>query len=283
MKYVLITGVSTGIGLASAHYLLERGYGVLGSVRHQTDADRLRSELGSHFHPLLFDVCDAAAVAGARPQVEAIVGEAGLAGLVNNAGIAVSGPLALVPLERIRYQLEVNVLGVIQVTQTFLPLLGAQLPARTRPGRVINISSVSGAFAAPFVGPYCASKYALEALTDSWRRELLLYGIDMISIRPGPIRTPIWQKTIDKIETYPDSDYAPLLRQSEQMIRQSEANSLPAERVAKVVLRALEARRPRTRYIVAKNKLNFHLLFHWIPDRVADFFVRRAFRKMAQS
>ncbi len=282
MKYVLITGASTGIGLACARYLLDRGYGVLGSLRRESDAERLQKELGPHFHPLLFDVCDLAAIEKTIPQVEAIVGSAGLTGLINNAGIAVSGPLALIPVERVRYQLEVNVMGVIQVTRSFLPLLGAQLPARANPGRVINISSVSGAFAAPFVGPYCASKYALEAITDSWRRELLIYGVDMISIRPGPIQTPIWQKTLDKLETYPDSDYGPLLRKSEKMVQRSEADGLPAERVAEVAFRALTKRRPRTRYIVAKNKLSFHLLFNWVPDRVVDFFVRRAFRKMAR-
>ena len=280
MEYVLITGASTGIGLTSAQYLLDRGYAVFGSVRKQADADRLKDQLGQHFYPLLFDVCDEKAIEEAVKTVEEITGDQGLAGLVNNAGIAVSGPLSLVPTEDIRYQLEVNVLGVIQVTKAFLPLLGAQLPAREKPGRVINISSVSGRFAMPLVGPYCASKYALEAITDSWRRELVIYGIDMISIQPGPIRTPIWQKVIDTQNTYPGSDYEPILKRTEKMVRQSEARSIPPERVAKAIYKAFQKRRPATKKIIDANKWSFLFMSKLIPDRVFDFFVGRSFRKM---
>ena len=247
MKNILITGVSSGIGLATAQYFIVRGYFVYGSVRKPAEAERLQGELGSQFYPLIFDVREEKAIAAAAAEVAAHLNGGQLDALVNNAGVVVSGPMQLVSIKDLSYQLEVNVLGLVSVTQAFLPLLGAQLPKRDRPGRVFNISSISGEFGAPFLGPYCASKYAVEAISDSWRRELSIFGIAVVCIQPGPIRTPIWDKAIAETATYPDSDYGPLLRATEHTIRESEARSIPAERVAKVVHRALEAASPRAR------------------------------------
>ncbi len=169
-EYVVVTGVSSGIGHAITVDLTEQGYHVFGSVRTQEDADRVQAEFGERFMPLIFDVTDGDAVRRAADQVTAVAGEIGLAGLVNNAGIAVGGPLMHLPIDEMRRQLEVNVVGVLQVTQAFLPLLGAQPDPPFESGRIVNISSVSGHIAYPFMGPYAASKHALEAMTDSLRR-----------------------------------------------------------------------------------------------------------------
>lgn len=279
MKNILITGVATGIGFTTAQQFIDQGYFVYGSVRKQTDAQRLKAQFGERFYPLIFDVCDEVAIGEAAEELAQHIGEEGLEALVNNAGMVVSGPIQLVDINELEYQLNVNVLGVVRVTQAFLPFLGASLPKRNKPGKIFNISSVSGVFAAPFLGPYCASKYALEAINDSLRRELLIYGIDVVCIEPGPIRTPIWKKALEQSKTYPDSDYAPLLKSTNKMIQKSEANSIPPEQVALTIYNALQRSNPKLRYIVHANKWSFWLMTKLIPDRVIDFFIRRAFNK----
>ena len=189
MKHVLVTGVSTGIGYAAAQAFVLKGYHVYGSVRRQVDAEKTQRALGPQFSPLLFDVTDHLAIAEAAKKVEAEIGKEGLACLINNAGISTSGPLMLQPLDDIRRQFEVNVIGLFAVIQAFLPLLGAQRNASHPPGRIINISSVSGKIAAPFVGAYVGSKHAVEGMSHSLRRELQLYGIDVILVGPGPVKT----------------------------------------------------------------------------------------------
>src|SRR5262252_3430181 len=174
MQSVVITGASTGIGHACAKLLLDRGYGVFGSVRKQADAERLKSEFGANFTPLLFDVTDEAAVLAAGRKVrQALAGET-LAGLVNNAGVAVAGP--------------------VLATQAFGPLLGADPSLKGPKGRIVMISSVAGKNGNPMSAPYCASKHAVEGLSESLRRELMLFGIDVIIVAPGAVKTPIWSK-----------------------------------------------------------------------------------------
>ncbi|MEM1321810.1 MAG: SDR family oxidoreductase [Bacteroidota bacterium] len=278
-KNYLVTGASTGIGYGIAAYLLKQGGRVLGSVRKEADAQRVREQLGAQFHPLIFDVCDEPAIGRAAEEVQELLAGQGLAGLVNNAGIAVSGPMMHLPISEVQRQLDINVLGVLRVTKAFLPLLGAQKPAAFPPGRIVNISSVSGRIAAPFVGPYAISKHGLEALTHSLRRELLIYGIDAISIQPGAVKTPIWGKAVEEIHTFPGTDYEPLLKEAQATIAATEKRAIEVERVAKVVWRALSARRPKTRYLIDANPLWYWLLFNIIPDRVMDGFMRRAFNK----
>ena len=195
MKQVVITGVSTGIGHASAKTLIEGGFRVFGSVRNRADADRLQQEFGEMFVPLLFDVTDEAAVQGEAAKVGEQLGTETLDGLVNNAGIEVAGPLPYLPTDQFRHQLEVNLVGPFIVTKAFLPLLGADPARNGKPGRVVNISSVSGKIAGPFSGAYAASKFGLEGFSESLRRELFLFGIDVIIIGPGAVVTPIWQKS----------------------------------------------------------------------------------------
>ena len=202
MKSIVITGVSAGIGYATTTELLRRGYHVFGSVRKQADADRLQDEFGPSFTPLLFDITDHAAISKAVQQVAVAVHDKGLEVLINNAGILVPGPLMLMPLPDFRAQFDVNVLGLLDVTQQFLPLLGARQDPPFAPGRIVNVGSVSGKIAYPFMGAYAATKHALEALSDSLRRELMLYGVDVILIESGTTRTPIVEKVNRQMQKY---------------------------------------------------------------------------------
>jgi len=197
MKSVVVTGVSTGIGWGAAKVLIQKGFRVFGSVRKQADADRLSQEFGPNFVPLIFDVTDEKAVRKAAAQVEKALEGQTLAGLVNNAGVAVAGPLLELPIAEFRQQIEVNLTGVVIVTQAFAPLLAAGPARKGVPGRVVNISSVGGRNGNPFLGPYVASKFAIEGLSESLRRELLLLGVDVIIVAPGAVATAIWGKAKD--------------------------------------------------------------------------------------
>lgn len=271
MKYVVITGASTGIGYDAARYLIERGYHVFGSVRKQADAERVQTELGGQFTPLLFDVTDGAAIETAVSQVSEKVGQTGLAGLVNNAGIAVAGPLLHLPLEEFRHQFAVNLFGLLDVTQKFLPLLGAVPHATHPPGRIVNISSVSGQVAYPFMGPYAASKHALEALSDALRRELLLFGVDVVVIEPGSVRTPIWDKAQEiDVERYRHTPYSGILEGMQRIFVDRGKSGIPVEKVSLAIYNALTARKPKTRYVIARKLLTGWLLPRYLPDRLFD-------------
>src|SRR5471032_960949 len=194
MKSVVVTGSSTGIGWGISKVLIAKGFRVFGSVRKAADGARLAKEFGPNFVPLLFDVTDVAAVAKAADQVSAALDGETLAGLVNNAGIAVAGPLLYLKLDEFRQQIEVNLTGQLIVTQAFGPLLGADRSRKGEPGRIVMISSVGGKNANPFMGPYNASKFGLEGMSEALRRELMIFGIDVIIVAPGAVATPIWDK-----------------------------------------------------------------------------------------
>ena len=277
MRYVVITGASTGIGYATASELIQQDYHVFGSVRKAVDAERLQAELGENFTPLLFDVTDAAAIDAAAEQVETVIGDDNLFGLVNNAGIAVAGPLMHLPLEELRQQFEVNLFGLVAVTQAFLPLLGAYQDAPEPRGRIINISSVGGRIAYPFLGPYAASKHALEGLSDSLRRELLLYGIDVILIEPGSVRTPIWDKAEQlDVDRYADTDYAVSAAKMQKTLVDLGRQGLPAEKISAIIRQALESPKPKARYVIANNFLVGWLLPQWLPTRWFDKMLGRS-------
>ena len=210
MKSVVITGTSTGIGWGSAKVLIAAGFRVFGSVRKQADADRLVQEFGTNFVPLIFDVTDEKAVQAAAAKVRTALGGETLFGLVNNAGVAIAGPLLHLPIADFRQQIDINLTGVVITTQAFAPLLGADTSLKGKPGRIVNISSVGGRNGTPFMAPYNASKFALEGLSESLRRELLLFGVDVIIIGPGAIATPIWSKAeqVD-VTPYRSTPYAP--------------------------------------------------------------------------
>ena len=270
MKSVVITGVSTGIGLDAARRLLQRGYRVFGSVRKQADADRLQAELGENFVPLLFDVTDGEAVDTAVSQVKSIIGSSGLYGLVNNAGISITGPLMHVSIDDLRWQFEVNLFGLLDVTQKFLPLLGATKDASFPPGRIVNISSVSGKITYPFMGPYAASKHALEALSDALRRELLLYGIDVIVIEPGTTQTPIIEKTAVQSNNYENTDYGEVMAEFGKKAVARQDSALPVAKVTDAIVTALEKPKPKTRYAVPRKWFMGWIAPRLLPDRLFD-------------
>ncbi len=272
MKAVVVTGVSTGIGRAVAVDLVAKGYRVFGSVRKREDAQALSAELGEAYVPLILDVTDERAVHAAAEAVEQAVGTEGLFGLVNNAGMAVAAPLMHADPDQFRYQLEVNTIAPLVVTQAFLPLLGASLPPRERPGRIINISSVAGRLVAPFNAQYAASKHALEALSDGLRRELMLYGIDVVVIEPGPIKTAIWDKLEDEdVERFRDTDYYPMLKRVlGDFLARGREGALPAEDIAALVYEGLTATLPKARYVALANKFSFWTLPRLLPDRWLD-------------
>jgi NAD(P)-dependent dehydrogenase (short-subunit alcohol dehydrogenase family) len=271
MNSVVITGVASGIGYETAAELVRRGYRVFGSVRREEDARRVEASLGEHFMALMFDVTDGEAIAEAAAQVAEALGGGGLYALVNNAGIVVPGPLMHVALEDFRQQFEVNLFGLLDVTQRFLPLLGARIGGVTfPPGRIVNISSVSGRIAYPFLGAYAASKHALEALSDAMRRELMLYGVDVIVIEPGTARTPIKEKFKSQIASFRDTDYGALSADLERQVQERERSGLPTEKVERVICTALEASRPRTRYPVPRRLLTGWLIPRLLPDRWLD-------------
>ncbi|MFZ3006843.1 MAG: SDR family NAD(P)-dependent oxidoreductase, partial [Phenylobacterium sp.] len=230
MKSVVVTGVSTGIGWGVTKVLTAQGVRVFGSVRKAADADRLRQEFGDRFVPLIFDVTDEAAVRAAAEQVRVALAGEPLMGLVNNAGVAFAGPLLHLPVADFRQQIEVNLTGVVITTQAFAPLLTAA--AKGASGRIVNISSVGGKNGSPFMAPYNASKFAVEGLSESLRRELMLLGVDVIVVAPGAVATPIWGKARpEDIEPYRDTPFYPALKKVHAFMTASGAAGLPPEAI----------------------------------------------------
>ena len=276
MKSVVITGASTGIGWATAKFLLGKGFRVWGSVRKQADADRLGSEFGANFLPLLFDITDEAAVLAAAREVRAALGGETLTGLVNNAGIAVPGPVLELSADEFRRQIDVNVIGPIITTQAFGPLLGSDPRLEGAKGRIVMISSVAGKNGNPLTPAYAASKHAIEGLSESLRRELMLFGIDVVIVAPGPVKTPIWSKGQGSFDMnkYKDSPYLPALRKVIAYMQHLDSIGLPPERIDEVVYDALTLPRPKVRYQIAPDPMR-HLMTAVLPKRVVDRIIAR--------
>ena len=271
MKIVVITGVSTGIGYSSAKILCGSGYRVFGSVRKQEDAEKVTSEFGANFTPLIFDVTDSKGIQENAQIVKAtlIPGEA-LAGLINNAGVAMGGPINLIDTDVFRKQFEVNFFGLIEVTKTFLPMLGA-VKNSMQQGKIINISSVSGRRAHPFVAPYTASKFAVEAFSDALRREMLLYGVDVILIEPGPIKTAIWDKVPDLDDNeFTGTDYEHSLRKFYKMFIEMGKKGFDADIIGNRVKEILQDPSPKTRHVITPNRFINFTLPGILPDRIFD-------------
>ena len=277
IKSVVITGVSSGIGHATTAYLIEKGFHVFGSVRSKKAADNLSTRFGNAYTPLIFDITDEQAGKAAAEKVKTLIGDKNLAGLVNNAGISVPGPLMHIPLDDVRYQMEVNFIGQLRTIQLFLPLLGTDPHRQGAPGRIVSISSVSGRRSYPFLGPYAASKHALEAMSAALRVELLLYGIDVIVIEPGNVHTPIWDKIPD-MSKYKNTDYFTVISRIMTKIRQAKNNSLSDTLIAHTIHTALTSSRPKTRYLIVKNKLINWTLIGLLPDRLMDRFYLAQFK-----
>ncbi len=273
---VLITGASTGIGRACAEHLDSLGFTVFAGVRKQSDADSLRETGSGRTQALMLDVTDSQSIAAAMGSVEQAA-PAGLAGLVNNAGIAVAGPLEFVTLDDWRRQLEVNFIGQVAVTQAALPAL------RRARGRIVNMTSIGGRLASPFLGPYSASKYALEAITDSLRLELRPFGIEVAAVEPGAVATPIWGKGRAEAEQATANMpaqamqlYRAGIEALPKIIAQAERSGVAPLEVARAVAHALTASRPKTRYVVGRDAKGRLFLTRLLPTRVMDRIVARA-------
>ena len=276
MKKVVITGVSTGIGYSTAKILCNSGYFVYGSIRKEEHAEKLSVELGENFQPLIFDVTDSKAILENAEKVQADLkpGES-IEGLVNNAGIALGGPVTLINTDVFRKQFDVNFFGLIDVTKAYLPLLGASKGAQNQ-GKIINISSISGRRAHPFVAPYTASKFAVEAFSDSLRRELMIYGVDVILIEPGPIKTAIWDKTPDpENNEFTGSDYEPALRQFYKLFIKMGKKGWNADVIGNRVKNILQDPSPAVRYVITPNRFLNYTLASILPTRLFDKLVAK--------
>ena len=271
MKSIVITGTSTGIGYACSKKFIEKGYKVFGSVRNDNDANRVSNELGSNFVPLIFDVTDETAVKESVKEVENQIGDQKLSGLINNAGLGVMGTIQSLSAEQFKYQFDVNLLGVFHCCQAYLDLLGADKNRKGDPGKIINISSVSGEIGMPFMSAYNMSKFGLEGFSEGIRRELLMYGIDVVVIAPGPVKTPIWKNLMQKNEAkrYDNSDYresvSKLMRMSENMEKAGVEASVIAERALSVI----ENTKNKTRYRIDPTRMQ-NIMLQLFPKRVAD-------------
>ncbi len=275
MKSVVITGASTGIGETTAKYLAGQGFKVYGSVRKPEDGARLKQAIGENFEPLIFDVTDEVAVKAAAAKVRAELNGQTLAGLVNNAGIAVPGPFLETPLDKWRKQLETNVIGLVATTQAFAPLLGTDLSLKGEPGRIVMISSVAGKRGNPFAGPYSASKHAVEGLSEALRREMMLFGIDVIVIGPGPIKTPIWEKgAAPDFSKWNGSPYAKSIEAGFHYMQHLGKNGLPPEDVAALIHQALTGSNVRPRYTITPGAFT-RWLFNLLPARMSDRIVAK--------
>ena len=274
----VVTGASTGIGRAVAQALVASGWRVFGSVRKEKDASALQGELGERFTPLIFDVTNNEAILKSAEIVREQLGGRTLGGLVNNAGVAVAGPLRYLALEELQHQMNVNLYGVLRVTQAFLPMLGADKSFTGAPGRIINMGSVAGKIASPIMGPYSMSKHALEALTDSLRRELMMHGVDVVLIGPGAVKTPIWDKADDiDAEQYKDTEYYDVLVGMREKYKTVGQEGLAPEAIGALARDILEGKARKTRYAVVRNRFLMWTLPRLMPRHMVDRIIARRF------
>jgi NAD(P)-dependent dehydrogenase (short-subunit alcohol dehydrogenase family) len=273
-RAVLVTGASTGIGRATALRLDGAGMRVFAGVRREQDAAGLRSERPG-ITPVLLDVTDETALRDAVRAVETEVGDAGLDGLVNNAGISGGAPAEFMPLDELRRILEVNVVGVVATTQAFLPLV------RRARGRIVCIGSIGGRFSVPFLSAYSMSKASVSALCDALRGELRPWGIQVSLVEPGSIKTPIWDKGLNELDAqmsrWPAAAmelYGDVIPRMRSITEQTASRAIPADRVARVVEHALTASRPRTRYVVGADA-RAQAMIRRVPDRMRDAMVAK--------
>ena len=277
MKSVLVTGASTGIGRATALHLDQRGWRVFAGVRKEEDAASLREAGSQRLEPLMLDVTDPGQIAAAAERIDAEPGEPGLDGLVNNAGIAVPGPLETLPVDDFRRQIEVNLTAQVAVTQALLPAI------RRAPGRVVFITSIGGLMAFPMFGAYHAAKFGLEAVGDVFRQELRPWGISVSVVEPGSIATPIWERGQAEADAIGDRArdghtelYGSAIEAYREVARKTGDRGIPPRKVAAKIEHALNARRPRSRYLVGADARGQALASKVFPDRLVDWLVARA-------
>ncbi len=268
---VVVTGTSTGIGAATAIALADKGFRVFAGVRREADGQALESRTSGELTPVTFDITDETGIAKAVETVKAAVGDRGLAGLVNNAGIVKPGPLELQPIADFREQLEVNLFGPLMVTQAFLPLI------RQGHGRVINVGSIGGRLVLPLHGAYSASKFAMEALSDGLRLELRQWNIPVSLVDPGVTDTAIFGKTLNAIDeaekelvARQELRYEKQIAAVRELVKKTAADAAPPSVLADAIVHALTARKPRSRYLAGKQAKTTAIAARTLPDRLKD-------------
>jgi NAD(P)-dependent dehydrogenase (short-subunit alcohol dehydrogenase family) len=276
-KDVVVTGVSTGIGWGTAKLLVSKGFRVFGSVRKQADADRLHSEFGDGFVPLMMDITDSDAVHQAAQKVGSMIGDRNLVGLVNNAGIVVSGPLLYLRPSEYRRQLEANMISPLVVIQAFAPLLGTDKKRQGPAGRIVNISSTGAKVAIPLIGGYSSSKAGLEGMSDALRQELMLFGIDVVIIEPGTVNTAMYDKSEkeDLSEFKPTEYWEAVENFQKYIVTEARTNGLPPERLGEAVHVALTTAKPKARYAVVPKRFKNWTLPRLLPTRMLDAYLAK--------
>jgi NAD(P)-dependent dehydrogenase (short-subunit alcohol dehydrogenase family) len=274
---VVVTGVSTGIGHATTKVLLSKGFRVFGSVRKQADADRLQEEFGTGYVPLIMDIADGEAVHQAAKQVDSMIGDRNLVGLVNNAGIVVSGPLLYLRPSEYRRQLEVNMISPLVVIQAFAPLLGTDKKRQGPTGRIVMMTSSTAKVVIPLLGAYSSSKSGLEGMSDALRRELMLFGIDLVIIEPGTVNTEMYDKgEQEDLSEFKQTEYWEAVQKFQKFIvTEARTNGLPPERLGEAVYVALSTTKPRARYAVVPQRFKNWTLPRLLPMRMLDAYLAK--------
>ncbi len=270
--YVLVTGASTGIGKSISEMLAKQNYKVFSTVRNEQDAEKL-AKISNNITPIIMDVADHDSILRAKDEVKELLGANKLFSIINNAGIVVAGPLEILPIANLKRQFDVNVFGLIDTIQVFFDLLDHNN------SKIINMSSIGGRIAFPFIGPYAASKHALEALSDSMRRELLNTGIDVVVIQPGSIKTPIWGKSEGVEEAYKNTKYYSLMTKFKKMTLDMGQKGAESEKVGETVLNILKRKKNKSRYIVSKNLVGEVYATRYLPDRLFDKVIKATMYK----
>jgi NAD(P)-dependent dehydrogenase (short-subunit alcohol dehydrogenase family) len=273
---VVVTGASTGIGRATALDLDRAGYRVFAGIRKQEDAKSLEEEATGELTPIALDVAKEDSIEAAKTTVQDAVGEDGLAGLVNNAGVGGGGPIEYMDIDDFRNTIEVNLVGQVAVTQAFLPLI------RKGKGTIVFIASIGGRIASPFMSPYNASKFGIEAVGESLRREVAPWGIDVVLVEPGSIATEIWAKgnetMRERVGGLPDSArklYGAQFSRFGELLKETADRGIPPEKVAKVVRKAIRSNRPKHHYLVGTDAKMGARINAILPGRAMDAMLRR--------
>ncbi len=275
-KSVVITGTSSGIGKACVLNLDKHGFKIFATVRKTKDYRNIQRETSKNVIPLILDLSDENSIKSAYSIVSANVGESGLSGLINNAAIAIGGSLEFMSITDIRKQFEINLFGQIAMIQTFLPLL------RKGSGRIINISSTNGWVSFPFMGAYCATKYALEAISDALRLELEKWKIPVSVINPNKIISPIWEKSIsitnslfEKLPPEAKSYYDTILSGVIKTIRKTAYTALTPDIIVKAVFHALTAKKPKIRYLPSFETKILFLVSKILPKKMLNTIIKK--------
>jgi NAD(P)-dependent dehydrogenase (short-subunit alcohol dehydrogenase family) len=272
-RTVLVTGTSSGIGRGLCQALIKRGYKVFGTVRNRKDATELKKEFGENLDALLVDVTDEKQVIKAKERVQNYLNGKPLTALINNAGIATLGPVEFLPTSDFKKQIDTKILGTFLCTKIFLPLLGTDNNLIGNPGRIINISSIlGGKIGSPFMSGYCASKHAVEAFSESLRRELKPYRIKVIIVAPGSVSTPIWKEVKKQKDQnkYHKTKYGISFKKILNSLESFDQNSLSMKQLTSIIIKSIEIKNPKIRYNPTKDPIQ--KLWPYIPKKIMDSF-----------